>query len=245
MLAPDGAQLGVMDLRDAVKAAKERGLTLVEVAGKVDPPVCRIVDYGKWRYDQSKLKKKKDITAKMKEVKFRVRTEEHDYNIKMGRLEEFLDAGFKVRVQLQFRGRENAHKELGVVVLKKVKEDAKLMGHCDQEPRIAGRAVNMVLSPLPKGQRKRRFKLIHGDLIDPDEDYEDDDDDFEEDEHEEGVAEASDVPAPDDASDEAEEPKSEKAEESKAEKAKESKAEKAKEPKPEKAVKPKSEKEKD
>lgn len=171
-----------MDLRDAVKAAKERGLTLVEVAGKVDPPVTRIVDYGKWRYDQSKLKKNKTTTvAKMKEVKFRVRTEEHDYNIKMGRLEEFLDANFKVRVQLQFRGRENAHKELGVVVLNRVKEDAKLMGACDQEPRIAGRAVSMVLSPLPKGQRKRRFKLIHGDLIDPDEDYEDEDDDYEED----------------------------------------------------------------
>lgn len=203
VLAPDGAQLGVMDLRDAVKAAKERGLTLVEVAGKVDPPVCRIVDYGKWRYDQSKLKKKKDITAKMKEVKFRVRTEEHDYNIKMGRLEEFLDAGFKVRVQLQFRGRENAHKELGVVVLKKVKEDAKLMGQCDQEPRIAGRAVNMVLSPLPKGQRKRRFKLIHGDLIDPDEDYEDDDEDYEEEEHEDGVeaSDSGDAPDSDDSSD--------------------------------------------
>lgn len=168
----------------------------MEVAGKVDPPVCRIVDYGKWRYDQSKLKKKKDITAKMKEVKFRVRTEEHDYNIKMGRLEEFLDAGFKVRVQLQFRGRENAHKELGVVVLKKVRDDAKLMGNCDQEPRIAGRAVNMVLSPLPKGQRKRRFKLIHGDLIDPDEDYEDEDDDFDEEEHEEAASssEGSDEP---------------------------------------------------
>lgn len=174
-----------MDLRDAVKAAKERGLTLVEVAGKVDPPVTRIVDYGKWRYDQSKLKKNKTTTvAKMKEVKFRVRTEEHDYNIKMGRLEEFLDANFKVRVQLQFRGRENAHKELGVVVLNRVKEDAKMMGACDQEPRIAGRAVSMVLSPLPKGQRKRRFKLIHGDLIDPDEDYDDeDDDDYEDDDH--------------------------------------------------------------
>ena len=218
MLAPDGAQLGVMDLRDAVKAAKERGLTLVEVAGKVDPPVCRIVDYGKWRYDQSKLKKKKDITAKMKEVKFRVRTEEHDYNIKMGRLEEFLDAGFKVRVQLQFRGRENAHKELGVVVLKKVKEDAKMMGHCDQEPRIAGRAVNMVLSPLPKGQRKRRFKLIHGDLIDPDEDYEDEEDDeFEEDENVSGAEGAAD--AVEEPSDQKDEPESEEAEEPKSEKA--------------------------
>ncbi|MBK1834718.1 translation initiation factor IF-3 [Roseibacillus ishigakijimensis] len=186
VLAPDGAQLGVMDLRDAVKAAKSVGLTLVEVAGNVDPPVCQIVDYGKWRYDQSKRKKNKDkTTTKMKEVKFRVRTEEHDYNIKMGRLEEFLDAGHKVRVQLQFRGRENAHKELGVEVLKRVKEDVKQMGHCDQEPRIAGRAVNMVLSPLPKGQRKRRFKLIHGDLIDPDEDYEDDDEDYEDDDHHE------------------------------------------------------------
>lgn len=170
----------MMDLRDAVKAAKSVGLTLVEVAGNVDPPVTRIVDYGKWRYDQSKQKKSKPAPAlKMKEVKFRVRTEEHDYNIKMGRLEEFLEAGFKVRVQLQFRGRENAHKELGVVVLKRVKEDAKHMGVCDQEPRIAGRAVSMVLSPLPKGQRKRHFKLIHGDLIDPDDEEEFDDDDHE------------------------------------------------------------------
>lgn len=178
-----------MDLRDAVAAAKQRGLTLVEVAAKVDPPVCRIVDYGKWRYEQSKLKKNKaKSVAKMKEVKFRVRTEEHDYNIKMGRLEEFLDSGHKVRVQLQFRGRENAHKELGVEVLQKVKEDAKGMGHCDQEPRISGRAVNMVLSPLPKEQRKRRFKLIHGDLIEED-DFEDlDEEELEDGEEDSGVA---------------------------------------------------------
>jgi len=195
VLGPDGAQLGVMDLRDAVQAAKERGLTLVEVAAKVDPPVCRIVEYGKWRYDQSKQKKNKEKTiAKMKEVKFRVRTEEHDYNIKMGRLEEFLDNGNKVRVQLQFRGRENAHKELGVEVLKRVKEDAKLMGQCDQEPRIAGRAVSMVLSPLPKGQRKRRFKLLHGDLIDPDEDYEDEEEEFEEEDENESTSETVDAP---------------------------------------------------
>ena len=199
VLGPDGAQLGVMDLRDAVQAAKERGLTLVEVAAKVDPPVCRIVEYGKWRYDQSKQKKNKEKTiAKMKEVKFRVRTEEHDYNIKMGRLEEFLDNGNKVRVQLQFRGRENAHKELGVEVLKRVKEDAKLMGQCDQEPRIAGRAVSMVLSPLPKGQRKRRFKLLHGDLIDPDEDYEDEEEEFEEEDENEGTSETVNAPEEDD-----------------------------------------------
>lgn len=182
VLGPDGQQLGVMDLQKAVDAAKSRGLTLVEVAVKVDPPVCKIVDYGKWRYEQSKLKKNKDKTsaAKMKEVKFRVRTEAHDYNIKMGRLEEFLDAGHKVRVQLQFRGRENAHKELGVEVLQKVRDDAEGMSHCDQQPKIAGRAVNMVLSPLPKEQRKRRFKLIHGDLMEED-DFESDDELMDED----------------------------------------------------------------
>jgi len=167
----EGQQLGVMSTREAVEKAKSVGLDLVEIAANADPPVCRIVDYGKYKYEQSKLKKtsKSKGPSKMKEVKFRVRTEEHDYNIKCARIEKFLDEGNKVRVQLQFRGRENAHKEIGFEVMGKVKEDLKGMSHVDMEPKLAGRAIGMILSPLPPEKRQRHFMLSHGELIHEDE----------------------------------------------------------------------------
>ena len=178
----EGQQLGVMSTREALDKAKSVGLDLVEIAANADPPVCRIVDYGKYKYEQSKLKKtsKSKGPAKMKEVKFRVRTEEHDYNIKCARAEKFLDEGHKVRVQLQFRGRENAHREIGFEVLQKVALDLKEIANVDQQARLAGRAVNMMLSPLPKEQRKRKFYLSHGNLVDPD-DEGDEDVEFDED----------------------------------------------------------------
>lgn len=169
-----------MSVSEAVSKAKSIGMDVVEIAGKADPPVCKIVDYGKYKYEQSKLKKGKPKQVnKMKEVKFRVRTEEHDYNIKCGRIETFLDEGNKVRVQLQFRGRENAHKELGFVQLNRVAEDMKTMANLDQPPRLSGRAVAMILSPLPKDQRERKFKLYHGELIEEDDFDEDDEDETE------------------------------------------------------------------
>ena len=172
-----GEQMGVMDTREALQKAKSIGLDLVEVAANVNPPVCRIVDYGKYKYEQSKLKKgKPKTTTKMKEVKFRVRTEDHDYNIKMGRAENFLSDGHKVRIQLQFRGRENAHRDLGFVVMKRIAEDLKTMANVDQPARLSGRNLGMVLSPLPKEQRVRKFKIVHGDLIEED-DFDDDDED--------------------------------------------------------------------
>ena len=178
----NGEQLGVMSSRDALVKAKSVGLDLVEIAGQADPPVCKIIDYGKYKYTQAKLKKGKSKTStRMKEVKFRVGTGEHDYNIKLGRAETFLEGNHKVRFVLQFRGRENAHKDLGFVVLKRIIEDLKSMAAVDQAPRLNGRAVAMILSPLPAHQRKRHFHLYHGELIeddDPDED-EDEDDDFE------------------------------------------------------------------
>ena len=175
-----GEQLGVMDTREAVEKAKAIGMDLVEVASKADPPVCRVVDYGKWKYEQSKRKKtsKSKSVTRLKEVKFRVRTEQHDYNIKLGRIETFLDEGHKVRIQLQFRGRENAHRELGFEKMERIKGDVKTMAHVDQEPKLVGRNVVMVLSPLPEGQRERKFVLSHGDLIE--------EDDFEEDDLEDG-----------------------------------------------------------
>ncbi|BDS08320.1 translation initiation factor IF-3 [Oceaniferula spumae] len=178
-------QLGVMSSRVAVEKAKSVGLDLVEVAPNASPPVCRVCDYGKYKYEQAKLKKKAPKPAnRIKEIKLRVGTDTHDYNIKLARAEQFLDQGSKVRVRLQFRGRENAHREIGFDVLNKVATDLKAMAHVDQAPRLAGRAVNMMLSPLPKEQRKRHFYLSHGNLVDPD-DEGDEDVEFDDDDHHE------------------------------------------------------------
>ncbi|MGE9269916.1 MAG: translation initiation factor IF-3, partial [Verrucomicrobiales bacterium] len=187
VVLPDGQQLGVMSSREALEKAKLVGLDLVEIAAKADPPVCRIIDYGKYKYEQAKLKKQQKTNTKnvsrMKEVKFRVRTEEHDYNIKLGRLETFLDEGHKARVILQFRGRENAHREIGFEKMKRIIEDLKTMATVDQPPRLSGRVIGMLLTPLPKEQRKRKFQLYHGELIDED-DFEDEESDEESDDTE-------------------------------------------------------------
>ncbi len=171
----NGDQLGVMSSRDALYKAQSLGLDLVEIAGQADPPVCKIIDYGKYKYEQAKLKKQKSkASTRMKEVKFRVGTGQHDYNIKLGRAEGFLDTNHKCRFVLQFRGRENAHKDLGFVVLNRIIEDLKTMAQVDQPPKLNGRAVAMILSPLPQHQRKRKFHLFHGELME--------EDDFEEEE---------------------------------------------------------------
>ncbi len=176
-------QLGVMSSREAVEKAKAVGMDLVEVAPNASPPVCRVCDYGKYKYEQSKLKKNKaKSVSRVKEIKLRVGTDKHDYNIKMARAEQFLEHGSKVRVRLQFRGRENAHKEIGFDVLNKCAVDLKDMAHVDQAPRLAGRAVSMMLSPLAKDKQKRHFLLSHGNLVDPD-DEGDEHIEFEEDDH--------------------------------------------------------------
>ena len=154
----NGDQLGVMSSQEALQKAKALGLDLVEITAKSDPPVCKICDFGKHKYQMSKLKKDKTKSApKLKEIKFRVRTEEHDYNLKCSRIEKFLDEGSKVKVGLMFRGRENAHKELGVEVLKRVVAEMVGMAAVDQPPRLAGRNVSMLLSPLPEDKRVRKF----------------------------------------------------------------------------------------
>lgn len=155
-------QLGVMPTHEAIKIAKSKGLDLVEITSNVDPPVCKIVEYGKFKYDQSKQQKERNkskVAARVKEVKFRVRIDTHDYNIKMAHAEAFLDHGHKVRLQLQFRGREMAHQELGMQVMQRVKEDLLGMGHVDMEPRKTGRQILMLMSPLPAHQRKPRFHV--------------------------------------------------------------------------------------
>lgn len=179
----NGEQLGVMSSREALAKAQSVGLDLVEISGQADPPVCKIIDYGKYKYTQAKLKKgKSKSSTRMKEVKFRVGTGQHDYNIKLGRAETFLEGNHKVRFVLQFKGRENAHKELGFVVLKRIIDDLKTMAAVDQPPRLNGRAVAMILSPLPAHQRKRHFHLFHGELIDEDDHDEDEEEEIDDDE---------------------------------------------------------------
>lgn len=174
----------------ALNKARELGLDLVEIAPHAKPPVCRIVDYGKFKYEQSKQKKSDKPKKREKEVKFRVNIDPHDYGIKMMHAEDFLAHGFKVRIQLQFRGRQMAHKELGFALMEKIKVDLASMAHVDLEPKLNNRNILMMVSPLPAEKQKRRFRKDGSkfDLAETeaavdayDDDDDDDDDDYEDD----------------------------------------------------------------
>ena len=155
-----------MDTQEAVRKAKSVGLDLVEVSSNAKPPVCKIVDYGKYKYDQKKLRKEQPKkTSRLKEVKFRVGIDSNDYNIKVTRAESFLMQEDKVRVQLMFRGRQMAHKEIGFELMNEVKEDLSGVSHVDLEPKLTGRNITMMLSPLAKHLQKPKFKN-HDDLPD-------------------------------------------------------------------------------
>jgi translation initiation factor IF-3 len=157
-------QLGVMKLSDALRKAQSLGMDLVEVAPTANPPVCKIVDFGKFRYDIAKQEKeKKSSGTKLKEIKFRVNIDDHDYMTKIRHGEAFLDKGNKVRVQLQFRGREMAHQEIGMQLMYKVRDDLNTMSQVEMEPKAAGRNITMTLSPLPAARRKRKFSVAADD----------------------------------------------------------------------------------
>ena len=171
IVASTNEQLGVMKLQDAIRRAQSQGLDLVEVAPNANPPVCRIVDFGKFRYEVAKQEKdKKQSTSKLKELKFRVNCAEHDYLTKIRRGEQFLDKGNKLKIQLQFRGREMAHQDLGEAVMRRVREDLSGMAVVEMAAKQVGKSINMTLSPLPAAKRKRRFSLAEHDV----EDLEDD-----------------------------------------------------------------------
>ena len=141
-------QMGVMRIEEALRHARAIGLDLIEVAPGAQPPVCRIVDFGKFRYDLSKQEKeKKNSSGRVKEVKFRVNIDEHDYVTKIRHAEEFLDKGNKVKIHLQFRGREMAHQELGYKLLNRVKDDIVKIAKVESEPRFEGRQMVMMLAP--------------------------------------------------------------------------------------------------
>ena len=146
----EGNQCGVVDTRAATDMAKEKGLDLVEVSPNSDPPVCRIMDYSKYKYEQEKkrkLAKKKQHVVHLKEIRFKARIEEHDYQVKIKHIKEFLEKKDKVRVSLRFRGREMAHKEIGMDLMNKIANDVSAVGDMDSEPKIMGNTVTMILVP--------------------------------------------------------------------------------------------------
>src|SRR5438046_5630879 len=146
-----------MKLSDALRKAQSLGLDVVEVAPTANPPLCKIVALGKFRYDISKQEKdKKPSGTKLKEIKFRVNIDEHDYLTKIRHGEEFLERGNKVRVQLQFRGREMAHQEFGMQLMEKVRDDLSGMSQVEMEPKITGRNITMTVTQLQANRRKPR-----------------------------------------------------------------------------------------
>ncbi len=150
VIAEDGEQLGVMDTRDAIRRAREQGLDLVEVAATADPPVCRIIDYGKFQYEAKKKAneaKKKQVTITVKEVKFRPSTDEHDYNYRMKHAREWLQDGDKVKATIWFRGREMTHRELGARILEKLERDLSDVGEVEARPRMEGNQMFIIMAP--------------------------------------------------------------------------------------------------
>ncbi len=146
----EGNQLGVVSIRDALAKAVEAGLDLVEVAPEAEPPVCRVMDFGRYKYVQSKKQaesKKKQTVIQLKEVKIRPKTDEHDYQFKLRSIRKFLAQKNKAKVTLRFRGREIAHANLAKGVLERIVEDVADIGVVEQMPKMEGRTMIMVLAP--------------------------------------------------------------------------------------------------
>jgi translation initiation factor IF-3 len=160
VISPEGKQLGILDTPKAVNLALEVGLDLVEVAPNATPPVCRIMDFGKYVYEeQKKHSHAKSTASKIKEIEFTARIAQNDFNTKLRHAEEFLDHGNKVKLRLKFRGREMAHTELGFEVMKRAVVDLAGMGHPDADPKLIGRNIHVMLTPLPVNKRKPKFHV--------------------------------------------------------------------------------------
>jgi translation initiation factor IF-3 len=150
LIGANGEMVGVVPIKQALQIAEESELDLVEVAPQADPPVCRVMDYGKYIFEESKKRhaaRKKQKQIQVKELKFRPTTEEADYQVKLRKLIEFLQEGDKAKVTLRFRGRELMHQELGMKLLKRVEADLGDYGVVEQFPKMEGKMMTMVLSP--------------------------------------------------------------------------------------------------
>jgi len=160
VISPEGRQLGIMDTQKAIALALQFNLDLVEVAAAATPPVCRIMDFGKYVYEeQKKTSHVKSTASKIKEIEFTLRIEQHDFNTKVRHAEEFLDHGNKVKLRLKFRGREMAHTEMGFDVMNRALKELETMGHPDAPPKLNGKQINVMLSALPPNKRKPKFHV--------------------------------------------------------------------------------------
>jgi translation initiation factor IF-3 len=159
VVGPNGDQLGVLPIDQALARAQAEGMDLVEISPMAKPPVCKIMDYGRFKYLEKKKQneaKKKQVVVQLKEVKLRPRTEEHDYDVKVRKIREFLAEANKARVTVTFRGREMSHRELGQKVLQKVIEEMKDVAVIESAPRMEGRQMFMILAPNPKMLQSQR-----------------------------------------------------------------------------------------
>lgn len=153
VVGTDGEQVGVLPIGEAIEAAYGEGLDLVEVAPNADPPVCRIMDYGRFVFEQNKklhASRRKQKQMQVKEIKFRPGTDDADYRIKLKKLTEFLEEGDKAKVSLRFRGREMLHQELGQQLLARIREDLADAASVEQMPKLEGRQMVMLLAPKKK-----------------------------------------------------------------------------------------------
>ena len=150
VIGEDGEQFGVMDTRDAIRSAREQGMDLVEVAPNAEPPVCKIIDFGKFQYEAKKKAneaKKKQVVITVKEVKFRPGTDEHDYSYRMKHAREWLEEGDKVKATIWFRGREMTHRELGARILEKLEHDLEDISDVEMRPRMEGNQMFTIFAP--------------------------------------------------------------------------------------------------
>jgi len=158
VIGPEGQQIGVVGLPEALNLARQHGVDLVEIAATANPPVCRLVDFGKFRYEQSKKEKdskKHQHANKVKEVQLSPNIDPHDFGVKLAHAIDFLCEDMKVKILLRFRGREMAHKEIGQQVVANFIKDAAAWGHPDFEPKLMGKTINVMISPLPKNKRAK------------------------------------------------------------------------------------------
>ena len=151
VIASTGENLGIMTTSKAISIAKEKGLDLIEIAPNTNPPVCKIIDMGKFKYEAQKKAnkaKKKQKKIELKEIKLRPVTDVHDYNFKIKNAQKFLTKGDKVKFIVKFKGRELQHANLGVDLMKRIQEDTKIVGKTDQSPKFEGKQMTMVIQPL-------------------------------------------------------------------------------------------------
>jgi translation initiation factor IF-3 len=161
VVTEEGEPLGVMDTREAIRTARERSMDLVEVAPNADPPVCKIIDFGKFQYEAKKKAneaKKKQVVITVKEIKFRPGTDEHDYSYRMKRAREWLAEGDKVKATIWFRGREMTHRELGARILETLEKDLKDVGDVEMRPRMEGNQMFTIFMPKKHKSPKDRIR---------------------------------------------------------------------------------------